>query len=112
MFQTQVCFSTYSCHHLRRMPIVIAQHYPDSVERLQWAFSSNDGNYRWKSRLEFGTSPLEGGQFTVQQTWFGQSAVDEFWDRIEEYGIHGFHILQSYPKIHPQLIDQTMFAEQ
>ena len=59
----------------------------DSVERLQWAFSSNDGNYRWKSRLEFGTSPLEGGQFTVQQTWFGQSAVDEFWDRIEEYGI-------------------------
>ena len=46
----------------------------DSNERLQWAFSSNDGNYRWKSRLEFGTSPLEGGQFTVQQTWFGQSA--------------------------------------
>ena len=57
----------------------------NDTERLQWSFSSNDSNYRWKSQLSFGTSPLEGGQFENQQNWVGREAIEKFWEKLEEY---------------------------
>ena len=70
----------------------------NDTERLQWSFSSNDSNYRWKSQLSFGTSPLEGGQFENQQNWVGREAIEKFWEKLEEYELEELKGNQGIPQ--------------
>ena len=59
----------------------------DSNSRLQWTFNSNNSNYRWLNEFSHTTLPLEGGQGEEQYRYYSAQAREEFFNKLEEYGL-------------------------
>ena len=59
----------------------------DSNSRLQWSFNSNNQNYRWLNEFSHEILPLEGGQGENQYRYFSAQAREEFFNKLEEYGL-------------------------